>query len=149
MRVAGDKRFVVRKRHNWNNFEQVVTVAYQISRETNCAEVSFLVKLHDRGSAIFLRKQLTTLAMVLNTPLSHKLSSYYYNADVCKDPNDYRSSRPEVFCKKGVLKNFAKFTGKHLGQSLFFLLWYRSFPVNFVKFSFPVIFVKFLKHLFS
>ena len=31
-----------------------------------------------------------------------------------------RSSRPEVFCKKGVLKNFAKFTGKHLCQSLFF-----------------------------
>ena len=31
-----------------------------------------------------------------------------------------RSSRPEVFCKKGVLGNFAKFTGKHLCQSLFF-----------------------------
>ena len=32
-----------------------------------------------------------------------------------------RSSLPEVFCKKGVLRNFAKFTGKHLCQSLFFL----------------------------
>ena len=31
-----------------------------------------------------------------------------------------RSSRPEVFCKKSVLRNFAKFTGKHLRQSLFF-----------------------------
>ena len=31
-----------------------------------------------------------------------------------------RSSRPDVFCKKGVLRNFAKFTGKHLCQSLFF-----------------------------
>ena len=31
-----------------------------------------------------------------------------------------RNSRPEVFCKKGVLRNFAKFTGKHLCQSLFF-----------------------------
>ena len=29
-------------------------------------------------------------------------------------------SRPEVFCKKGVLRNFAKFTGKDLCQSLFF-----------------------------
>ena len=29
-------------------------------------------------------------------------------------------SRPEVFCKKGVFKNFAKFTGKHVCQSLFF-----------------------------
>ena len=32
----------------------------------------------------------------------------------------YRSSRPEVFCKKCALRNFAKFTGKHLCQSLFF-----------------------------
>ena len=31
-----------------------------------------------------------------------------------------RSSRPEVFCKKGVLRNFTKFTGKHLCQSFFF-----------------------------
>ena len=31
----------------------------------------------------------------------------------------FRSSRPEVFFKQGVLGNFAKFTGKHLCQSLF------------------------------
>ena len=31
-----------------------------------------------------------------------------------------RSSRPEVFCKKCVLGNFAKLTEKHLCQSLFF-----------------------------
>ena len=30
-----------------------------------------------------------------------------------------RSSRPEGFCKKGVLGNFIKFTGKHLCQSIF------------------------------
>ena len=30
-----------------------------------------------------------------------------------------RSSRPEVFFEKAVLRNFAKFTGKHLRQSLF------------------------------
>ena len=56
---------------------------------------------------------------------------------------------PEVFYKKGVLENFAKFTGKHLCQSLCFkkaaglmpatLLKRDSgtefFPVNFVKFS--------------
>ena len=59
-----------------------------------------------------------------------------------------RSSRPEVFCKKGVLRNIAKFTGKHLCQSLFFnkvaglrpatllkkRLWHRCFPVNFAIF---------------
>ena len=31
-----------------------------------------------------------------------------------------RSSRPEVFRKKGALRNFTKFTGKHLCQRLFF-----------------------------
>ena len=31
----------------------------------------------------------------------------------------YRSSRPEVFCKKGAPRNFTRFTGKHLCQSLF------------------------------
>ena len=59
-----------------------------------------------------------------------------------------RSSRPQMFCKKGALKNFEKFTGKHLNQSLFFnkvadlrtatllkkRLWHRCFPVNFATF---------------
>ena len=59
-----------------------------------------------------------------------------------------RSSRLEVFCKKGVLRNFTTFTEKHLCQSLFFnkvaslrpatllkkRLWHRCFPVNLVKF---------------
>ena len=45
-----------------------------------------------------------------------------------------------MFCEKGVLRNFAKFTGKHLCQSLRSAtllkkrLWHRCFPVNFVKF---------------
>ena len=55
----------------------------------------------------------------------------------------YRSSHPEVFCKKGVLRNFAKLTGEHLCQSpvqawpanlLTKRLWQRCFPVNFAKF---------------
>ena len=57
-----------------------------------------------------------------------------------------------MFCKKGVLRNLTKFTGKHLCQSLFLnkvaglwhalrhatllkkRLWHECFPVNFVKF---------------
>ena len=31
-----------------------------------------------------------------------------------------RSSRPDVLCQKGVLRHFAKITGKHLCQGLFF-----------------------------
>ena len=53
-----------------------------------------------------------------------------------------RRNFPEVFCKKDVYGNFAKCTGKHLCQSLFFntatllkkRLWHRYFPVNFAKF---------------
>ena len=58
-----------------------------------------------------------------------------------------RSSHQRCFVKKGVLRNFAKFTGKHLCHRLFFnnvaglrhatslkkILWHRCFPVNFVK----------------
>ena len=59
-----------------------------------------------------------------------------------------RSSHRMCSVKKGVLRYFAKLTGKYLCQSLFFnkvtgltpatllkkKLWYRCFPVNFVKF---------------
>ena len=34
--------------------------------------------------------------------------------------NTYKGSRPVVFCKKSVLKDFAKVIGKHLRQSVFF-----------------------------
>ena len=46
-----------------------------------------------------------------------------------------RSSRPEVFCKNGVLKNFTKFTVEHLCQGLLFntVPGLRCFPVNFTK----------------
>ena len=58
-----------------------------------------------------------------------------------------RSSLLEVFCKKDVLRNFTKFTGKHLFQNLLFnkaaglrhatllkkRLWHRCFPMNFTK----------------
>ena len=38
----------------------------------------------------------------------------------CYDLECQGSSRPQVFCKKGFPRNFAKFTGKHLCQSLYF-----------------------------
>ena len=60
----------------------------------------------------------------------------------------FRSSHWRCSVKKGVLRNFAKFTEKHLCESLFLnkvaglrpatllkkRLWYRCFPVNFAKF---------------
>ena len=46
-----------------------------------------------------------------------------------------RSNHPEVFCKKGVLRNFTKFAGKHLCRSLFLikLQAFRAFSCNFIK----------------
>ena len=74
-----------------------------------------------------------------------------------------RSSRPEVFCKKGVLRNFTKFSGKHLCQRLFFFfnkvagqrpatllkksLWHSCFSVNFVKFLRTPFLIEYLRWL--
>ena len=71
-----------------------------------------------------------------------------YCINVVEKSSSKRSSLPEVFCKKGVLRNFAKFTGKHLCQSFIFnkvtglgsatllkeRFWHRCFPINFAKF---------------
>ena len=59
----------------------------------------------------------------------------------------FRSSYRRCSVRKGVPRNFAKFTGKNLCQSLFFnkvagrpatllkkRLWHRFFPVNLAKF---------------
>ena len=72
-----------------------------------------------------------------------------------------RSCRTEVFCKKGVLKNFAKFTGKHLCQRLFLIkfqkppatllkkrFWRKCFPVNLAKFLRTPFFIDHLRWLF-
>ena len=55
-----------------------------------------------------------TVINILATCLVKSLINLYGTVN-----QKYRSSRPEVFCEKGVLRNFAKFTGKHLWQSLF------------------------------
>ena len=45
---------------------------------------------------------------------------------------NYRSSRLEVFCKKGVIKNVAKFTGKDQCQS-HFLIQLQALASQFIK----------------
>ena len=66
----------------------------------------------------------------------------------------FRSNSPEVFCKKGVPKNFAKFTRKHLYWSLVFDK-VAGQAYNIIKkkipaqvFSCIVILRKFQEHLF-
>ena len=65
----------------------------------------------------------------------------------------HRSSLPEVFCKKGVLKNFAKFTGKHLCRAQLCnvikkRLQHRFFSVKFTKFLRAPFFTEHLRWLF-
>ena len=75
-----------------------------------------------------------------------QLNSFHRNPQV--HAPTVKSSHRRCSVKKGVLRNFTKFTGKHLCQSLFFnkvaglrpatllkkRLWHRCFPVNFAKF---------------
>ena len=67
---------------------------------------------------------------MFNLAVIRHFLSYY---KIINTKSSLRSSRPEVFCKKGLLRNFAKFLGKHLYQSLFFNK-VAGLPVNFVKF---------------
>ena len=59
-----------------------------------------------------------------------------------------RSSLLEVFCKKGVLRNFAKFIAKHLCQSLFFNKVAGLRPAPLLKKSFVMYLAKFLRKPF-
>ena len=55
----------------------------------------------------------------------------------CPFRTDCRGSHQRCSVKKGVLRNFTNFAGKHQCQSLFLLkkrLWHRCLPVNFAKF---------------
>ena len=73
--------------------------------------------------------------------------------------SNYRSNCPEVIYEKGVVRSFAKFTGKYLYLSLFFdkvaaatlskqRLRYRCFPVNFVKFLRTLFYTEHVQWLF-
>ena len=61
-----------------------------------------------------------------------------------KTRNINRSSRSQMFFNIGSLKNFAKFTRKHLRQSFFFNKVAGLRPVNFAKSSRTPIFIEHL-----
>ena len=60
----------------------------------------------------------------------------------------FRSCQQRFSARNGVLRNFAKFTGKHLCQSPAILLqkrlWHSCFPVNFIKFLRTAFFIEHL-----
>ena len=65
---------------------------------------------------------------------------YFFSVKAVELILNDRSSHLRCSVKKDVLRNCAKFTGKHLCQSLFLnkvaglRLWHRCFPVNFARF---------------
>ena len=75
--------------------------------------------------------------------------------------SNFTVSCPELFCKNGDLRNFAKFTRKHLCQGLFFIkvtglrpatllkksVWHWCFPVNCTKFLRTPFFIDHLRWL--
>ena len=104
-------------------------------------EVSFLTKLQvlRPETCNFIKKRLWQRCFPVNFPISLRIPFYrappgdclwtslvlFYNpisltilfsSYICLS----RSSHPEVFCHKGVLKNSPKFIRKHLCESLFF-----------------------------
>ena len=69
-------------------------------------------------------KLLLKIALVLSRSYSkesvHVLTSKRNTILPCYKILLKRNSRREVLCKKDIVRNFAKFTGKHLCQGLFF-----------------------------
>ena len=90
----------------------------------------------------------TSLFLVFHV-ISKVLPKWMFFVKAIQKPHwNYRSSHQRCFSRKYFLRNFAKFTEKHLRQSLFFSkvaglrpatllkkrLWHRCFPINFAKF---------------
>ena len=116
------------------------------------------------------RNRLTFICCVIMASDFSKLIFRIQDVIVCKiavtlytfkNITEFRSSCSKVFCKKGVFKNFANFTRKHLCQRLFFNkvaglrpatllktdLSHRCFPVKFVKFLRTPFFIEHLCRL--
>ena len=98
---------------------------------------------------------LNSFIFVAKIYLTNKLSSQFFNINisnfhlslVCEEKMLIsRSSRPKVFCKKVILRNFAKFTENTYARVSFLMKlqaglqlyqkrdWHRCFPVHFAKF---------------
>ena len=105
----------------------------------------------------FLVLNFTMALLGHHTPVLRSFKNTYFEQQLWTAASEnqhlsdkFRSSRPEVFCKKAVLRNFAKFKGERLCQGLFLKkvaglrLWYRCFLVNFVKFLRAPLFIEHL-----
>ena len=82
--------------------------------EKQLSQGLFLIKLQVWG--LFHRTRLVFASVYPNTIHGYVFIYQPYSLSFTTN----RSDRLEVFCKIGALKNFAKFTGKHQRQSVFY-----------------------------
>ena len=94
----------------WGNLQLEVSLNVAIALTVPPGVLGNLIKSFDRRK--YLSQSIFRQQMFLKRCDS---SSQSLNAI------NHRISRPEVFCQKDVLRDFAKFTGKHLCQSLFLI----------------------------
>ena len=107
---------------------------------------------HDYSKRKSINQVCNLIKLLIRAPTANATSARMFTAlkrfKVCL--RNCRSSHQRCSLRKGVIRNFAKFTGKHLCQSLFFYkvagqglrpasllkkrLWHRCFPVDFAKF---------------
>ena len=107
--------------NNFNYFKASSTSRFQVLQGFNFAATHALGK--------FLKQIFSSMPSFFKS-LEISKTSLSYSANLRKFTIDliilalgyftYRSSHLRCFVNKGVLKSFAKFTGKHLCQSLFF-----------------------------
>ena len=89
------------------------------SLEVFCKEVALEISMQERVSVFVTKLEVEAWPTLLFcNDMSHGWRCT--TLKVFNHQSSSRSSRPEVFSKKGVLRNFAKFAGKHLCQRLFF-----------------------------
>ena len=87
---------------------------------TNSVSVKGVADLFDLLEALI--KEKTTYGRKENYNIMSLIKKYLEVSNITSEPISfyYRSSHQRCSVKKGVLRNFAKFTGKHLCQSLVF-----------------------------
>ena len=137
--VEALKRYNISIRENWElmNFE----CREQTQKDYNNVSLRFCTKCRDSGK-LNLKNSKEELYFVRNSVESKTVLCYGCIGALLKMNEWLRSSRLDVFCRKGIFRSFAKFIGKHLCESLFFN---KVRPARDSAQVFPVSLAKFLR----